>query len=69
VLDIMASAVVGGVSIYGGSGSPVGAALGAVLIAFISNSMNMMHVEYYTTLVIKGIVIIAVIALDTLRKR
>lgn len=69
VLDIVASSVVGGVSIYGGAGSPVGAALGAVLIAFISNSMNMMHVEYYTTLVIKGIVIIAVIALDTLRKR
>jgi ribose transport system permease protein len=69
VLDIVASSVVGGVSIYGGSGSPLGAALGAVLIAFISNSMNLMHVEYYTTLVIKGIVIIAVIALDTLRKR
>ncbi len=69
VLDIVASSVVGGVSIYGGSGSPLGAALGAVLIAFISNSMNMMHVEYYTTLVIKGAVIIAVIALDTFRKR
>ncbi len=69
VLDIVASSVVGGVSIYGGSGSPVGAALGAVLISLISNSMNMMHVEYYTTLVIKGLVIIAVIALDTLRKR
>ncbi|HVO71237.1 MAG TPA: ABC transporter permease [Aggregatilineaceae bacterium] len=69
VLDIVASAVVGGVSIYGGSGSPLGAALGAVLIAFISNSMNMMHIEYYTTLVIKGIVIITVIAMDTLRKR
>jgi ribose transport system permease protein len=69
VLDIVASSVVGGVSIYGGSGSPLGAALGAVLIALISNSMNMMHVEYYTTLVIKGLVIIAVIALDTLRKR
>jgi ribose transport system permease protein len=69
VLDIVASSVVGGVSIYGGSGSPLGAALGAVLIALISNSMNMMRVEYYNTLVIKGIVIIAVIALDTLRKR
>ena len=69
VLDIVASSVVGGVSIYGGSGSPLGASLGAVLIALISNSMNMIHVEYYTTLVIKGIVIITVIALDTLRKR
>lgn len=69
VLDIVASAVVGGVSIYGGSGSPVGAAIGAVLITLISNSMNMMQVDYYVTLVVKGIVIITVIALDTLRKR
>jgi ribose/xylose/arabinose/galactoside ABC-type transport system permease subunit len=69
VLDIVASAVVGGVSIYGGSGSPIGAAIGAVLIALISNSMNMMQVEYYVTLVVKGIVIITVIALDSLRKR
>ena len=35
--------------IYGGRAA-LGAALGAVLIAFISNSMNMMYVEYYTTL-------------------
>lgn len=69
VLDIMASSVVGGVSIYGGSGSPVGAAIGAVLITLISNSMNMLHIDYYVTLVVKGLVIILVVALDTLRKR
>jgi ribose transport system permease protein len=69
VLDIVSSAVVGGVSIYGGIGSPLGAVLGAIFITVISNSMNMMQVSFFTGLMIKGIVIIAFVAFDSLRKR
>ncbi|NDJ61508.1 MAG: ABC transporter permease, partial [Chloroflexi bacterium] len=69
VLDIVSAAVVGGVSIYGGVGSPLGAVVGAVIITLISNSMNMMQVPYTATLIIKGIVIIAFVALDGLRRR
>lgn len=69
VLDIISSAVLGGVSIYGGIGSALNAVVGAVLITLISNSMNLMHVSYYMTLVIKGFVIILVVALDSLRRR
>jgi len=69
VLDIMSSAVVGGVSMYGGVGSALGAVIGAIIITLISNSMNMLHVSYYITLVIKGLVIIGVVALDSLRRR
>jgi ribose transport system permease protein len=69
VLDVVSSAVVGGVSIYGGVGTALGAALGALLITTISNSMNMMHVSYYVTLVIKGLVIVVVIALDSLGRK
>ena len=46
VLDIVSSAVIGGVSIYGGSGSAVGVMLGALVITLISNSMNFLHVPY-----------------------
>jgi ribose transport system permease protein len=69
VLDIVSSAVLGGVSIYGGVGSALNAVIGAILITLISNSMNLMHVSYYMTLVIKGFVIILVVALDALRRR
>jgi ribose transport system permease protein len=69
VLDIVASSVLGGVSIYGGVGSALNAVVGAILITLISNSMNMMQISYYNTLVIKGFVIIIVVALDALRKR
>jgi ribose transport system permease protein len=69
VLDVVSSAVVGGVSIYGGIGSPLGAVLGAIIITMISNSMNMMQVSFFTSLIVKGIVIIAFVALDSLRRR
>lgn len=69
VLDVIASAVVGGVSIFGGIGNPLGAALGALLITLISNSMNMMRVSYYLTLVIKGLVIIIFVYLNSLRRK
>jgi len=69
VLDVISSAVVGGVSIYGGVGSPLGAALGALLITLISNSMNMLRVSYYLTLVLKGVFIIVFVWLSSLRRR
>jgi ribose transport system permease protein len=69
VLDIVSSAVIGGVSIYGGVGSPLGAVIGALFITLITNSMNMLKVSYYWTLVIKGLVIVVAVALDSLRRR
>jgi ribose transport system permease protein len=69
VLNVIASAVVGGVSIYGGVGSPLGAVIGAILITVIGNIMNLMHITYYMTLVVKGCVIVVIIALDSLYRR
>jgi len=69
VMDVISSAVIGGVSIYGGVGSIPGAVLGALFITIISNSMNLLGISYYTTLMIKGLVIILITALDTLRPR
>lgn len=69
VLDIVSSAVVGGISIYGGTGSPFGAVLGAIFITLISNSMNALQVSFFTGLMIKGALIIAFVALDALKKR
>ncbi len=67
VLDIVSSAVVGGVSIYGGIGTAAGAVVGAIFITVISNSMNLLHVPYYLTLVIKGAVIIGVVGIGSIR--
>lgn len=69
VLDVVSAAVVGGVSIYGGVGKPFAAVLGAVFITAITNATNLMGIEYSTTLVIKGVIIVFFVALDTARRR
>jgi ribose transport system permease protein len=68
VLNVISSAVVGGVSVYGGRGNPLGAVIGAIFIIMITNSMNMMHVSYFMSLFVKGCVIVVVVALDSLRR-
>jgi ribose/xylose/arabinose/galactoside ABC-type transport system permease subunit len=69
VLDVMSAAVVGGVSIYGGVGSPVGAVFGAIFMTILNNSLNLAQVEFFPSLIIKGVIIIAFVAVDGFRKR
>ncbi len=64
VLDVISSAVIGGVSIYGGAGTILGAVIGAIFITIISNIMNLLGISYYTTLAIKGLIIILATALN-----
>ena len=42
VLDVVASAVIGGVSIYGGGGTVLGAAVGAMFITVVGNGLNLL---------------------------
>jgi ribose/xylose/arabinose/galactoside ABC-type transport system permease subunit len=68
VLDTISACVVGGVSIYGGLGRPLGAIIGAILITLISNALNMLGISYYFSLMIKGAVIIVFIFADNYAK-
>ncbi|MDR2381461.1 MAG: ABC transporter permease [Bifidobacteriaceae bacterium] len=64
----IASAVVGGVSLFGGIGTIPGALVGSILIATVSNGMNVLGVEsYWQPLVIGAIILVGVI-LDTYRR-
>ncbi len=69
VLDVVSAAVLGGVSIYGGAGTALGAFAGTILIKLISNTLNFLQVSYYMTLVVKGMVIVAFVAIDSLFRR
>lgn len=64
VLDIISACVVGGISIYGGSGRLANAVFGAIVITLISNALNLLGASYFIGLVLKGLVIIAFIYLD-----
>ncbi len=65
----IASAVVGGVSLFGGIGSIPGALLGAVLIATVSNGMNVLGVPSYWQPLVIGLIILAGVTFDTYRRR
>ncbi|MFP5071249.1 ABC transporter permease [Pseudonocardia nantongensis] len=64
-LDAIAAVVVGGASLFGGKGSPVGAVIGCFIISIITNIMNLIGVSSDPQLVIKGIVIVVAVFLSS----
>lgn len=64
----IAAAVVGGVSLFGGIGTLPGALLGAVLVAEVSNGMNVLGVQSYWQPLVIGLIILGGVVLDTYRR-
>jgi ribose transport system permease protein len=64
----IAAAVVGGVSLFGGAGSVLGAMIGAVLIAVVSNGMNVINVQSYWQSLVIGVIILIGVSFDTYRR-
>jgi ribose transport system permease protein len=61
--------VVGGTSLAGGQGKVLGTLIGAFIIAVIQNGMNLTGVESYTQKVVLGLVILAAVLLDLVKRR
>src|SRR5207248_5697185 len=65
-LQVIAAVVVGGVAIFGGSGSVVGAALGALLLNAILAALYVGGVSPFWTQAIAGAMILVAITIDRL---
>ena len=63
-LAVVAAAVVGGVAIFGGSGSVTGAALGALLLTTITSSLTALRVDKFWQQAIVGVLILTAIIID-----
>lgn len=63
-LPIIAAVVVGGVAVFGGSGSVVGAALGALLLQAINVALNVLGIPSIWTEAVAGFLLIAAITMD-----
>lgn len=68
-LYAIASAVIGGTSLFGGIGTVLGTVIGASILSTIWNSMLLLKVSAYWQNVVLGVVIITAVTVDTLRKR
>jgi D-xylose transport system permease protein len=69
LLNVIAAAVIGGTSLFGGTGRVVSAFLGALVIAAIANGMNLLGLASGTKFVITGLVLLAAVLVDALTKR
>ena len=68
-LDAIASAVIGGASLLGGSGNVWGTLMGAIIIGVIRNGLNLLNVSSNLQKLILGIIILIAILTDALRNR
>ena len=63
-LDAIAAVVIGGASLMGGRGTVWGTALGLLLIQTLNNGLDLLLVPAYWQDVIKGVLIVAAVAVD-----
>jgi ribose/xylose/arabinose/galactoside ABC-type transport system permease subunit len=68
-LDVIAAVVVGGTPLTGGIGRIRGTILGVLIIAILSNGMNMTGVDPYLQNIIKGLVLIGAVFLTIDRSK
>ena len=67
--DAIAAAVLGGTSFNGGIGTVGGTLIGALVIGFLTNGLNLLHISSYVQMIIKGLVIIGAVGIDILKNR
>lgn len=63
-LDVITAIVVGGTSLMGGSGSVIGALIGAVMVGFINNGLNLLDMPSAFHPIATGIVILIALIMN-----
>ncbi|WP_197535620.1 ABC transporter permease [Pararhodospirillum photometricum] len=68
-LDAIAAVVVGGASLAGGRGTVLNTLIGALILSIISNLMNLMDIPGYHQQVVKGVIIVLAVVLESAKRR
>jgi ribose/xylose/arabinose/galactoside ABC-type transport system permease subunit len=63
-LDVIASVVLGGTSLFGGVGSIRGTMTGILIMGFLDNGLRLLEISSYLQQVIKGAVFVGAVVLD-----
>jgi ribose transport system permease protein len=69
LLNSLAAIVVGGTSLSGGVGGVHRTLIGVLIIALLDNGLNLMGVNQYTQMMIKGAVVVAAVLVSQTRTR
>lgn len=68
-MNAVAACVIGGISLSGGKGSPIGTFLGLMVLGIVNNSLNLLGVSsFYQYLFLGGVIVVAVVLSNINRK-
>ncbi len=67
-LDAIASVFIGGASVWGGIGTLGGTMVGAMVMAFLNNGLQLLGAGAHVTSMVKGLVLLAAVAFDVFSK-
>jgi ribose transport system permease protein len=67
-LDAISSTVIGGTRVSGGEGTIVGTLVGVLLLTVISNMFNLLGIQVYIQYLVKGVIILTVVGIDSYSK-
>lgn len=68
-IDIIAAIIIGGTSIFGGSGGIKQTVYGVLFITLLNNVVNLMGIEWYIISLIKGVLVLVAAAIDIFTRR
>jgi ribose transport system permease protein len=68
MLQAIAAVVIGGASLFGGTGSAIGAVLGALMITVIQNGVNLIGINSFWQGSVTGVVILVAVSIDRVGK-
>lgn len=68
-MDAIAAVVLGGTSMAGGQGAIGGTVIGAFIIGFINNGLNLLGMNSFWQYIVKGIVILIAVYLDFIKNK
>lgn len=66
-MDAIAACVLGGTSMAGGYGYVGGTLIGALIIGLMNNGLNLMRIDSYWQIILKGVVILVAVYVDYLK--
>ena len=66
-MDAIASAVLGGTSIFGGMGNVWGTLIGVITMTIILNGLNLLNINPYIQIIVKGLILASAVGISSIK--